>query len=46
MFDILLQKDKQILIYLNNLGSKQWDPFWLFITNQLNWAPLFLLIIF
>tara|TARA_R110002124_G_scaffold159411_1_gene326597 strand:- start:2145 stop:2708 length:564 start_codon:yes stop_codon:yes gene_type:complete len=46
MFDFLLQKDKQILIYLNNLGNEQWDPFWLFITNQLNWAPLFLLIIF
>jgi undecaprenyl-diphosphatase len=46
MFDILIQKDKQLLIYLNSLGSEQWDPFWLFITNQLNWAPLFLLIIF
>ena len=46
MFDILIQKDKQLLIYLNSLGSEQWDPFWLFITNQFNWAPLFLLIIF
>ena len=46
MFDILIQKDKQFLIYLNNLGSEQWDSLWLFITNQLNWAPLFLLIIF
>ena len=46
MFDILIQKDKQLLIYLNSLGSEQWDPFWLFITNQFSWAPLFLLIIF
>lgn len=46
MFDILIQKDKQLLIYLNSLGSEQWDPFWLFITDQLNWAPLFLLILF
>jgi undecaprenyl-diphosphatase len=46
MFDILIQKDKQLLIYLNSLGSEQWDPMWLFITNQLNWAPLFLLMIF
>ncbi|WP_347175408.1 phosphatase PAP2 family protein [Polaribacter uvawellassae] len=46
MFDILIQKDKELLIYLNSLGSEQWDPFWLFITNQFNWAPLFLLIIF
>jgi undecaprenyl-diphosphatase len=46
MFDILIQKDKEFLIYLNSLGSEQWDPLWLFITNQFNWAPLFLLIIF
>ncbi|NVK51606.1 MAG: phosphatase PAP2 family protein [Flavobacteriaceae bacterium] len=46
MFDILLQKDKELLIYLNNLGSEQWDSFWLMITNQLNWTPLFLLILF
>jgi undecaprenyl-diphosphatase len=46
MFDILIKKDKQALVYLNSLGSEQWDSFWLFITNQLNWIPLFLLIIF
>ncbi len=46
MFENLIQRDKEFLIYLNNLGSEQWDPLWLFITNQLNWAPLFLLIIF
>ena len=46
MFEALIEKDKQLLIYLNNLGSEQWDPFWLFITNQFNWAPVFLLVIF
>ena len=46
MFEILIQKDKQLLIYLNSLGSEQWDPFWLFITNQFSWTPLFLLIIY
>lgn len=46
MFERLIQKDREFLIYLNNLGSEQWDSFWLFITNQLNWAPLFALIIF
>lgn len=42
----LIEKDKELLIYLNNLGSEQWDPFWLVITNQLYWAPLFLLIFY
>ena len=46
MFERIIQIDKNILIYLNNLGNETWDPFWLFITNQLNWAPVFLLILF
>lgn len=46
MFEVLIQKDRDLLIYLNNLGSEQWDSFWLFITSQFNWAPLFALVIF
>ena len=45
MWENLIQKDKELLIYLNNLGSEQWDFLWLAITNQFNWIPLFLLII-
>ena len=45
MFDII-QKDKELLIFLNNLGSENWDTLWLGITHQLNWAPLFIFIIF
>ena len=46
MFDNLIQLDKDLLVFLNSLGSEQWDPFWLFITNQLHWAPLFLFIFY
>ena len=46
MFDSLIHKDKELLIFLNNLGSEQWDPFWLVITNQLYWSPLFLFVFF
>ena len=46
MFESIIQKDKELLIFLNNLGTEQWDPFWLFITNQLYWAPLFILIFY
>lgn len=45
MLEKLLQKDTELLIYLNNLGSEQWDSFWLAITNQLNWIPLFVIIL-
>jgi undecaprenyl-diphosphatase len=46
LLDTLLQYDTELLIFLNNLGSSFWNPFWMFITNQLNWTPLFLFIIY
>jgi undecaprenyl-diphosphatase len=42
----LIQLDKELLVFLNNLGSEPWDALWLAITNQLNWAPLFVFIIY
>ena len=46
MFDSIIQIDKNLLIFLNNLGSEQWDPIWLVITNQLYWSPLFVFIFY
>ncbi len=46
MLDRLLQIDTELLIFLNNLGSKQWDGFWLALTNQFHWSPLFALLLF
>ena len=46
MFETIIQKDKELLIYLNNLGTENWDTLWLGITHQFNWAPLFIFIIF
>ncbi len=46
ILDQLIGLDKSALIYLNNLGSPKWDTFWLFITNQYNWIPLFILMLF
>ena len=37
--------DTKLLIFLNNLGSENWDSFWLFITKQLNWIPMFVVIL-
>tara|TARA_B100000809_G_scaffold263627_1_gene317329 strand:+ start:14444 stop:15007 length:564 start_codon:yes stop_codon:yes gene_type:complete len=46
MFKKIIQLDKELLVYLNNLGSEEWDSFWLFITHQWNWAPVFIVILF
>lgn len=41
--DKLIEYDKELLIYINGLGTESWDTFWLIITNQLSWIPLYLL---
>ncbi len=46
MLESLLQNDRELLLYLNNLGSEQWDGFWLAITNQFHWIPLFAFIFY
>ena len=45
MWDKLLQWDKGILIFLNNLGIEAYDGFWSAITEIRTWIPLFLLFI-
>ena len=46
MLNFLIEKDQQLLIYLNNLGSGNWDATWLIITNKFTAIPLYLLLIF
>lgn len=44
--DKLILLDKQLLVFLNSFGSETFDPFWLFITKQLNWIPFFLVVLY
>jgi undecaprenyl-diphosphatase len=46
LLDRLLQIDTELLIFLNNLGSEQWDNFWFSLTNQFSWSPLFAFLLF
>lgn len=46
MLETIIEKDQQLLIYLNGLGSTFWDSFYMYITHQINWWPFFVLIIF
>jgi len=41
MLDKIIEFDKNLFIFLNNLGSKPFDGIWLLLTNQLNWIPFF-----
>jgi undecaprenyl-diphosphatase len=46
MLEKIKSLDTELLVFLNGLGSTTYDPFWLFITKQLNWLPLFLLLLY
>ena len=46
MMEFLLNLDRDVFIFLNNLGTESWDGFWLFITKQINWIPIFLIILY
>lgn len=46
MIDQILQYDTEIFIYLNSLGSKTWDPFWLAYTTKFNWIPFYALLLY
>lgn len=46
MLDWLLQLDRDVFVYLNGLGSENFDEFWLFITKQFNWIPFFALLLY
>ncbi len=42
----LIQLDKELFLYLNNLGTSTWDGFWLFMTEKFYQIPLYLVLLF
>jgi len=46
MLDRIKQIDTELLIFLNSLGNKSWDPLWISITDKFTFLPLFILILF
>jgi undecaprenyl-diphosphatase len=45
MLEELLHLDKEIFLFLNNLGTPGWDGLWLFITNKWSSIPLYVLLL-
>jgi undecaprenyl-diphosphatase len=46
MIEQLLQYDTELFLYLNNLGSSNWDQLWLIITNKLTFIPLYAILLY
>jgi len=45
MFQFFQELDTTIFLYLNNLGTETWDPFWLKMSEVFIWIPLYLTLI-
>ncbi len=44
--DEIVAIDKDVFTYLNGFGDEKWDWFWLLVTEQKHWIPLFVLILY
>ena len=42
----LVELDHEVFLFLNQLGSSGWDPFWNFITNKYSSIPFYALLVF
>lgn len=46
MIEQLITYDKELFLFLNNMGSTTWDSFWMFMTNKFTAIPLYILLLF
>lgn len=46
MLEKILSIDTELFVFLNGLGSEKYDGFWLIITKQTSWIPLFLFLLY
>lgn len=46
MLETLLELDRDVFLWLNNLGSETFDPLWLLITRMTSWIPVFAIILY
>ena len=42
----ILKYESELFLFLNNLGCEKYDKFWLFLSGEFNWIPLYLVLIF
>lgn len=42
----LIEKDQELLLFLNGLGSTTFDPFWLLVTGKWFWIPFYVILLY
>ncbi|NER12218.1 phosphatase PAP2 family protein [Leptobacterium flavescens] len=45
MLEELIRYDKELFLFLNNLGTENWDGFWMFMTNKWASIPLYFVLL-
>lgn len=45
IIDQLIQADQDLFLYLNGLGTENWDAFWMFMTNKKSWIPFYFILL-
>ncbi|AEG99997.1 MULTISPECIES: phosphatase PAP2 family protein [unclassified Lacinutrix] len=46
MLEQLVELDKELFLYLNNLGNVYWDAFWMFYTAKFHWIPFYAILLY
>ena len=46
MMEELLQIDKELFLFLNNLGNENWDWFWVFMTGKYTQIPVYAVLLY
>jgi len=46
MWETLIQNDKELFLFLNQMGTPSWDTFWMFITHKFSAIPLYIGLLF
>ena len=42
----IIQEDKKVFLYLNNLGDSPFDPFWEMVSGTFVWVPLYIIFLY
>jgi undecaprenyl-diphosphatase len=46
LINSIIEKDRELFIYLNALGIEHWDTFWLTVTDKYTWLPIYGVLLF
>jgi undecaprenyl-diphosphatase len=46
MLQRINELDRELFLYLNNLGNENWDTFWLLVTDKWTAIPLYIILLY